>query len=53
MGHGSGYDREAAAQADKNRMAASLATGAASTLLTGGQGIQDQAEVRRNKLFGE
>jgi hypothetical protein len=45
--------REAAAQAEKKRKAASLAMGAASTVLTGGMGITGEAATTSKKLFGE
>jgi hypothetical protein len=40
----------AAAEAEKQRKAAK---GAASTILTGGLGVQEEAPVKRKKLYGE
>ena len=49
----SGVNREAAAQAEKQRQAGSLAKGAAYTVLTGGTGIKDDPLITNKKLFGE
>jgi len=43
----------AAAEAEKQRKAANAAKGAASTILTGGLGVQEEAPVKRKKLYGE
>lgn len=46
-------DGSAAENAEKRRQASSLATGAASTVLTGGMGVDDEAKTTKKKLFGE
>ena len=43
----------AKAEAEKQRKAANAAKGAASTILTGGLGVQEEAPIKRKKLFGE
>jgi hypothetical protein len=45
--------RAARAEAEKKRRAAALAKGAASTLLTGGQGLLEDAPVLRHQLMGQ
>jgi hypothetical protein len=40
-------------EAEKQRKAANAAKGAASTILTGGLGVEEEATVKRKKLFGE
>ena len=46
-------DGSAALNAEKQRKASSLAMGAASTVLTGGMGLDKEAKTTKKKLFGE
>lgn len=46
-------DSNAAAEAEKQRKAAALAKGRASTILTGGGGLGETQTVERKKLLGE
>ncbi len=49
------YEAEQAAKdaAEKQRQAANLAKGAASTILTGGAGLTENPTVQRKQLFGQ
>jgi hypothetical protein len=52
------YDQEeskakAQEEAEKQRRAANAARGPASTILTGGMGVLEEAPIKRKKLFGE